>query len=181
MKKLAAFFLSLVLLACTAGAVDLYVDMVKIETDTPPVISDGRTLVPLRVIFEALDAQVEWDGETKTATGTKDGLCVVIRIDDPTAYINEEAYTLDVPAQIVNGRTMVPARFIAEALQCQVSWYSGTKTVAVANGTKDLKFYATPTGKRYHASSSCNGGTYYETNQAEILGRGLTPCDKCIG
>lgn len=181
MKKFAALLLSLILLSSVAGAVDLYVDMVKIETDTPPVIADGRTLVPLRAIFEALDAQVDWDAETKTATGTKDELCVVIRIDDSTAYINEEAYTLDVPAQIVNGRTMVPARFIAEALQCRVSWYAKTKTVAVADETKDFKLYATPTGKRYHADSSCNGGTYYETDQAEILGRGLTPCDKCIG
>lgn len=180
MKKPVSFLFAVLLLLCCAGAIDLYVDMEKIQTDTEPAISDGRTLVPLRAIFEALGAQVEWDEETKTATGVKDDLTVIIQIDNKTAYINGETCELDVPAKIINGRTMVPARFIAEALDCRVTWYGETQTVAVADETKGLTWYATPTGQKYHSSGTCNGGTYYETSQAEILGRGLTPCGKCI-
>ena len=89
-------------------------------------------------------------------------------------------YTLDVPAQIIGNRTMVPARFVSESLGCVVTWYNETQTAAVANKTKGEHIYVTKTGKRYHYSGTCNGGTYYEATLAEAMGRGLTPCDKCV-
>ena len=55
-----------------------------------------------------------------------------------------------------------------------------TQTAAVANKTKGEHIYVTKTGKRYHYSGTCNGGTYYEATLAEAMGRGLTPCDKCV-
>ena len=180
MKKLIMFLLTAMLLTASAGAVDLYVDMAKIETDTPPTLVDGRTLVPLRAIFEAIGANVEWDNNTRTATGTRDNTTVVIQIDNSTAYVNGEARTLDVPAQLINDRTMVPARFISEAMGCDVTWYDTTKTAAVANTLKGQHFYVTATGDHYHYSSTCNGGTYYEATLAEAVGRGLAPCDKCV-
>ena len=180
MKKLLSFLLALMLLASTAGAVDLYVDMNLIETDTPPTIVDGRTLVPVRAIFEAIGATVTWDGATSTATGVRGDTTVVIQINNTTAYVNGEARVLDVPAQLINERTMVPARFISEAMGCDVTWDGNTSTAAVAYQLKGVKLYATPTGKRYHYDGSCNGGTYYETSLAEINGRQLTPCDKCV-
>ena len=180
MKKLIAFLFTAMLLTASAGAVDLYVDMSKIETDTPPTLVEGRTLVPLRAIFEAIGANVEWDNDTRTATGTKDNTTVIIQINNSTAYVNGEARTLDVPAQLINDRTMVPARFISEAMGCDVTWYDTTKTAAVANALKGQHFYVTETGDHYHYSSTCNGGTYYEATLAEAVGRGLTPCDKCV-
>lgn len=180
MKKLLSLLLALMLLASTAGAVDLYVDMNRIDTDTPPTIIDGRTLVPVRAIFEAIGATVDWDSATSTATGVRGDTTVVIQIDNTTAYVNGEARVLDVPAQLINGRTMVPARFISEAMDCDVTWDGDTGTAAVAYLLKGTKLYATPTGERYHYDGSCNGGTYYETSLAEITGRGLTPCDKCV-
>ena len=180
MKKMIMCLLTAMLLTASAGAVDLYVDMAKIETDTPPTLVGGRTVVPLRAIFEAIGANVEWDNDTRTATGTRDNTTVVIQIDNPTAYINSEARTLDVPAQLINGRTMVPARFISEAMGCDVTWYDTTKTAAVANTLKGQNFYVTKTGEHYHYSSTCNGGIYYEATLAEAVGRGLTACDKCV-
>lgn len=59
-------------------------------------------------------------------------------------------------------------------------WYNETQTAAVANKTKGEHIYVTKTGKRYHYSGTCNGGTYYEATLAEAMGRGLTPCDKCV-
>lgn len=180
MKKLLSFFLALLLLTVSAGAVDLYVDDSKIETDVPPVVVDGRTLVPVRAIFEAIGAEVTWDGTANTATGVRDGVTVQIQIDNTTAYVNGEARTLDVPAQLINDRTMVPARFISEAMGCDVTWHQETQTVGVAYKLKGAHIYVTKTGKKYHYDSSCNGGTYYEATLAEARGRGLTACEKCV-
>lgn len=180
MKKLVSFLIAIMLLTATAGAVDLYVDMEKIATDTPPTIVEGRTLVPLRAIFEAIGAAVEWDQSTYTATGVKGDTTVVVQLNNTIAYVNGEARTLDVPAQLINNRTMVPARFISESMGCDVTWYQATQTAAVANKTKGQHIYVTETGDKYHYSGTCNGGTYYEATLAEAMGRGLTPCDKCV-
>ena len=180
MKRIITAFIACMLLTCTAGAVDLYVDTNKVATDTPPAIVEGRTLVPVRAIFEAIGATVEWDNSTRTASGEKYGTIVSIQIDNTTAYVNGEARTLDVPAQLINNRTMVPARFISEAMGCDVTWYQKTQTVGVADKVKGQHIYVTETGKRYHFSGTCNGGTYYEATLAEAMGRGLEPCDKCV-
>ncbi len=180
MKKMCSFLLALLLLTSAAGAVDLYVDTNKIETDAPPAVVDGRTLVPVRAIFEAIGATVTWDAATSTATGIRGDVVVSIQINNTTAYVNGEPRTLDVPAQLINSRTMVPARFISESMGCDVTWYQDTETVGVADKTKGQHIYVTKSGKKYHYSGTCNGGTYYEATLAEAMGRGLTPCDKCV-
>ena len=180
MKRVAAMLLSVLLLTMSAGAVDLFVDTNKVESDTPPTIVDGRTLVPVRAIFEAIGATVTWDQATYTATGVKGDIVVTIQIDNMTAYVNGEAKALDVPAQLINNRTMVPARFISESMGCEVTWYADNSTAAVANELKGQQIYVTETGERYHYDGTCNGGTYYEASLAEAMGRGLTPCGKCV-
>ena len=116
MKKLFALMLGLLsctlLLCLSVNAVELYVDTELVQTDVPPQLVGGRTLVPMRAIFEYLGAEVTWDNDTRTATGTLDGTVVIIQIDNTTAYVNGVPYTLDVPAQIIGNRTMVPARFV---------------------------------------------------------------------
>lgn len=164
----------------SASAVDLYIDWNKIDTDVPPTAISGRTMVPMRAIFESLGCTVEWDAETQTATGIRDDIEIVIPLGSTTAYVNGEEWTLDVPAQAINNRTMVPARFVGEALDCVVTWDAKTKTAAVADEMRDQGIYVTETGKRYHFDSTCNGGTYYEATLAEATGRGLTPCQKCV-
>lgn len=138
MKKVLTFVLAAMLMISTANAVDLYVNSEKIETDTPPTIVDGRTLVPLRAIFKAIGAEVEWDGDTRTATGKKGDTTVSLQIGNTTAYVNGEARTLNVPAQLINGRTMVPVRFISESLDCNVIWDAATSSVRVFSELYDV-------------------------------------------
>ena len=99
--------------------------------DQAPIIQDGRTLVPLRAIFEALGAQVEWDAETQTVTAGKrlDNISLTIGKNELTK--NGEATALDVPAQIIEGRTMVPARAISEALGAKVEWNAEVQMVTI--------------------------------------------------
>lgn len=130
-KRLLSILLTLSMLLPSAFAVDLYVDGSELQTDVEPTIINSRTLVPLRAIFEALDADVQWDNSTQTATAQKDGTTVQVTIDDTTAYVNGQAHTLDVPARLINSRTMVPARFVSEALDSRVLWDNNTETVYV--------------------------------------------------
>lgn len=116
--------------------ITVYVNDEKIEFDQPPVIIDGRTLVPMRAIFEALGADVEWEQSTKTATAMRDNESVKITIDDNhmTKINNGMKFgiELDVPAKLISDRTMVPARAIAEAFGAEVEWDGENRAVIIA-------------------------------------------------
>ena len=99
--------------------------------DQPACIIDDRTLVPVRGVLEALGCKVDWLNEYRMVVATKDDTTVSMRIDDKTYYVNNAPHTLDVPAQIINDRTMVPARACAEAFGCEVDWNQETKTVII--------------------------------------------------
>lgn len=103
----------------------------KLTFDQPPVIQDGRTLVPMRAIFEALNCTVEWNGDIKEITAISDNSTIKLTIDKKEALIDSEEYTLDVPPQIINDRTLVPVRFIAESLKCKVDWHEDTSSVVI--------------------------------------------------
>ena len=102
-----------------------------ISFDQPPVIIDGRTLVPLRAIFEAMNATVDWDQSTKTVTSTRGNTTVKLTIGENTLYKNGQPVTLDVPAQLISDRTMVPARAVAEAFGADVQWNGENRTVII--------------------------------------------------
>jgi len=102
-----------------------------ITMDIPPVIRDGRTLAPLRAIFEALGASVEWDATTSTITSRRNDRTIILQIDNPTARVNNAPIALSVPPVVIGGRTMVPVRFIAESLGATVTWDEQTRTVTV--------------------------------------------------
>lgn len=103
----------------------------NLSVDQPPVIENGRVLVPMRVIFEELGATVQWNSTTKTVTATKENIAVRLTINNPNASINGKINRLDVPATIKNGRTLVPLRFVSEALGATVQWNNQTKTVLI--------------------------------------------------
>lgn len=109
--------------------VSLYIDDVKQEVNG--IVIDGRTLVPLRVIFEALGVSVEWDSKTKTVTSQKNDINLVLTIDNKTAEKNGQTIELDVPPQIVNGSTMVPVRLVSETFGADVKWDSSKNRVDV--------------------------------------------------
>lgn len=102
-----------------------------IDFDQPPTIIDGRTLVPLRAIFEALGATVDWNGDTQTVTSKQGKTTITLTINDNKMYKDGKAITLDVPAQMMNDRTLVPVRAVAEAFGCDVDWDSETQKVII--------------------------------------------------
>ncbi len=106
--------------------------LVKFE-DQAPIIEDGRTLVPVRALSQTLGAKVNWNSSKRQAEITKGDINIVIPIDSDNAYVNGQTAYLDVPAEIMNGRTMVPLRFAAEALNIEISWDQDTKTVNIKN------------------------------------------------
>jgi hypothetical protein len=105
----------------------------ELQFDQPPVLDGGRTLVPMRAIFVALGAEVDWDGDTQTAIGVKGDLTVTLQIGSNILVKNGENITLDVPAKIVGGRTLVPARAIAESFGADVRWDGDAQTVIITN------------------------------------------------
>ena len=104
----------------------------KMEFDVPPVILNGRTLVPLRAIFEKLGAEVSWDAVSETAIGVRRGVKVSVTVNSSAATINGKAVTLDQPATLIDGRTLVPLRFVSESFGAEVSWDQETKTVSIS-------------------------------------------------
>ncbi|OEF96854.1 stalk domain-containing protein [Desulfuribacillus alkaliarsenatis] len=104
------------------NVVRVFLDGAELSFDVPPVIVEGRTLVPMRAIFEAFGAEVDWKHETQTATATKGGREVVITRYLNTAWVDGVETHLDVAARTVDNRMMVPLRFVSETLGMQVQW-----------------------------------------------------------
>jgi len=99
--------------------------------DQPPIIENNRVLVPLRVIFEALRADVNWNRETQSVTAERDGTIVVLQIGNPVMTIDGESITLDAPPKIMNNRTLIPIRAVAEAFDADVTWDGANRVVTI--------------------------------------------------
>lgn len=105
-----------------SAVVTAYYNGEKIAFDQVPVIENGRTLVPLRAIFEKIGADVEWDSANSTVVAKKADTKITLPIDSTAATVNDEIVALDVPAKIVDGRTLVPLRFVADCFDVDVKW-----------------------------------------------------------
>lgn len=103
----------------------------QLHFDVLPILENSRVLVPLRAIFETLGATVDWNGTTGTVTAAKGNSIVTLTVGENMAYKNGARVELDVPAKIVNGRTLVPVRFVSEALGERVYWIPKTSTVLI--------------------------------------------------
>ena len=103
----------------------------KLAFDQPPLIENGRVLVPMRRIFEAFGAEVDWDPATTTATATTQDHVIRFTIGASSATVNGRTLDLDVPATVISGRTMIPLRFLSENLGFIVSWYGGNHVVTI--------------------------------------------------
>ena len=99
--------------------------------DVPPIIEDGSTLVPMRFLFEQMGADVEWDGKTKTATATLGDKEITFSIDNVNARINNKPAKMDVPARLINDKTMVPLRFLSENMGYDVDWDADSRTAII--------------------------------------------------
>jgi polyhydroxybutyrate depolymerase len=104
--------------------------------DSPPVIKNGRTLVPIRAIIEALGGTIGWDAAEKKVTISFGSTTIELWIGKSTAKVNGintpiDPTNLQVVPEIINGRTMLPLRFVAESLGCSVDWNATTKTITI--------------------------------------------------
>jgi hypothetical protein len=125
--------LSLLSVPSFAQGISVQLDGRTLYFDQPPAMIDGRLLVPLRGIFEALAADVLYDAGTRSIKATKGSTVVQLQLGSRTALIDGRTVYLDVPADTVGGRTMVPLRFVSEALGADVKWNGATKTVTIAS------------------------------------------------
>lgn len=142
MKKLTALFCTvLVIFSLSTNAlaanptVDVTINGTKIEFDVPAQIINNRTMVPMRKIFETLNASVQWVPEERGIIAISGTKIITMVIDKPRIMIadiaaqTEVMVELDVAPQIVNDRTLVPVRAVSEALGVQVDWDNATRTV----------------------------------------------------
>jgi hypothetical protein len=125
-KKLGKFYEKL-----GKTGVKLYVNGTEPTFEVAPMISNGSTLVPFRAISESLQAKVTWNEEERSVTVVRNTVTVKLLIDSKIAYVNGVEKTLEVPATIVEGSTVVPARFISEALNAIVNWDAESKSVVI--------------------------------------------------
>jgi len=153
MKRIAKFGLMIVCItlllitmtvgisAKSAGISDMVNGTAVKFPDQKPVVQNERTLVPVRFVAEALGHKVSWDSDTNSVI--INGGKIVLYIGTTKAEINGKNVTLDVASTVINNRTMVPLRVVAETLDCSVDWISETNTVLVnakKNG-RELSIY----------------------------------------
>jgi len=113
--------------------IPVYLDEAEMEFDVPAQIVNDRTMVPMRAIFEAFDAEIDWDGDTRTVTAVLGNIAIVLTIDSDTAFVDDEEFELDVPAMIIDDRTMVPLRFVSENLGAVVDWDAEERAVYITS------------------------------------------------
>lgn len=134
-KKIGIIFVSLFLvlgLIAPAGATPtVNLDGQQLSFEVPPIVENNRTLVPLRAIFESMGATVSWEPTTQTATAIKDGTTVIIQVGSTSPTINGQVKPLDVPAKIVNNRTLAPLRFVSEAFGGTVAWDAASQLISI--------------------------------------------------
>lgn len=143
-KKIVAVLLSAGMLSASmtslaADDIKIFVDDKQLECPVSPIIENERTLVPMRAIFEALGAKVDWNGETRTVTATRGDDVMKITIDSNELFKNDEAITLDVPAKIVDDSTLVPVRAVSESFDAKVSWDGETQSVIIATDVQPIE------------------------------------------
>lgn len=165
-KKVLSLFLSAaVVVTMLTGSMSAFaddditvtLDGQAIEFDVQPQIIDGRTMVPLRKIFEEIGAVVKWNGETQTVSARKNSKTISMVINSSDMQIDKgdtdnegnpvyETVTLDVPSQIIDGRTLVPARAISEAFGLNVDWDGTKKNVTITSDEEDDDTWKENTG-----------------------------------
>ena len=138
MKRIISVVFALVMLitasamsVCAQNELSVEINGKKIEFDVLPQIVEGRTMVPFRKIGEELGAKVDWDDSTKTVSLELNGQTVKLTIGKSMITVDGADKELDVPAMIIDGRTLVPVRAITEAFGCDVAWDDATKTVSL--------------------------------------------------
>jgi cell wall-associated NlpC family hydrolase len=111
----------------------VYLDGRQLQTEVQPLNVGGTVLVPMRGLFERQGAKLAWDNATKTLKATKGGTTLTYRIGEHTANLNGQALEVTVPGQISGGYSLVPLRFVSEALGSEVAWQPDAHTVRITS------------------------------------------------
>lgn len=192
MKKIINIFLAITMLLTMFAVpvlaednITIYVNEQILQCEIAPYIQNGRTMVPMRKIFEALDAKVDWEGTTQTITATKGDIEIILQINNPTMKNNGVDEILDVPPVIVNSSTFVPIRAVSQSLKAEVEWLGHNQCVyinspklfkqASENITKIVTMYA-PDGRTIDVSQDevtayLNVGWYETQAQAKAANK----------
>jgi hypothetical protein len=123
--------------AAESKVIYIFLDGKKMEFKSQQPINDhGRVLVPLRTIFEALGAKIKWDDTTETVTAKKNDVMITYKIGSLSGTRNNEIIHIPVPGKLVNGATLIPLRFVGEALRSTISWDQHSQTVLISSKVK---------------------------------------------
>lgn len=117
--------------ALAAGPVHTILDGRELTFDVAPVIKNGRTLVPVRGLLSAMGAQVTWDAGTQTVGVTLNTINMKLPVGSDTATVNGAPVHLDVPAEIIGNRTLIPLRFVSETLGARVAYDDASATITI--------------------------------------------------
>lgn len=149
--------------------VTVTVDGEQIQFDVQPIMEEDRVLVPMRFIFEALGAEVTWDDALQKATAVKGADTIEISVDQTVMLKNGQEILLDVPARLVNDRTLVPVRAVSEGLDANVEWIEETQQVVITTTAEEPPAAATPAPTATKAPEETtapeNNGETYTLNE----------------
>lgn len=146
-----------------------------LQFDQPAMMQDGRVMVPLRGIFESLGADVLFNSATQTIKATKGSKLVELSLGSRQAVVDGRMITLDVPAGTVGGRTLVPLRFVSEALGADVRWMPSTHTVALTTSLVPISNSNTQSPAPVVSSSPLRISSVNHNGR-----RGLQPGDRVV-
>lgn len=131
--------------AAAAAEITVTLDGVPLSFDAPPQIVNGRTMVPMRAVFEAMGASVAWDGKTRTVSSVRDGTEIRLTVGSTAAYKNGTPLSLDAAPFIASDRTLVPIRFIAESFDAVVDWDGENRVVTINDDSSAAQSGVPPT------------------------------------
>ena len=130
-----AFFMTVTVNANTEKKIKIMVNGTELKTETEPMIIDNRIMVPFRAIFEALEVSVDWIPDTGSIIGKRSDLTMELQLNNKVAKVNGKEIELDVAVSVINGRTLVPIRFVAEEMKAKIDWEQSTRTVTITTDT----------------------------------------------
>ncbi len=131
------FTITVILILCVSftafaqDGINIYVDNEKVFLDVEPFIENGRTLIPLRGVFEKLGAKVDWNKNLQEVVIKDDNNEIEMLLGKGKVMVNGIIKDIDVPTRMINSRTFAPLRFIVENLGHDVSWNENTNSVYI--------------------------------------------------